>query len=578
MNKEALVNRLNASAKRQKADIVIKNGKIMDVYNQEWIYEDIAITDGVIVGLGEYEGENTIDAEGQMIVPGFIDGHVHIESSMVTPIEFAKAVLPHGVTTVVTDPHEIANVSGEKGIVFMLEQARHTPLNIHFMLPSSVPAASFERSGAILKAADLKPFYEEEEEVLGLAEVMDYVSVQQAEEDMVQKLLDARVAGKRIDGHLAGLSTDLINIYRTAFVLNDHEVTSKEEALDRIRRGMYVMMREGSVAKNTLNVLPAVNEKNARRFFFCTDDKHVDDLLSEGSVNHQVKMAIQAGLDPFLAYQLGSLNAAECYGLDAKGAIAPGFDADLLFVSDLENVTVTMTMVKGQTVAEDSKAVYQDHASTAAPDQALLDSVKLAAPLNKQDFHMPIDSEQQINVIQIIPNQLETRLVQVPAPDAREFEPDTEFDLLKIAVVERHKGLKETGLGVVKGFGFKSGAIATTISHDSHNIIAVGTNDEDIAAAVNKLQEIGGGLTIIKNGEELHSVPLPIAGLLSDQSAEQVNQSLLTLHDKLPLIGFTGGFNPFLTLSFLALPVIPDIKMTTTGLFDVKSFQHISLQ
>ncbi|MBO3796983.1 adenine deaminase [Bacillus subtilis] len=578
MNKEALVNRLNASAKRQKADIVIKNGKIMDVYNQEWIYEDIAITDGVIVGLGEYEGENTIDAEGQMIVPGFIDGHVHIESSMVTPIEFAKAVLPHGVTTVVTDPHEIANVSGEKGIVFMLEQARHTPLNIHFMLPSSVPAASFERSGAILKAADLKPFYEEEEEVLGLAEVMDYVSVQKAEEDMVQKLLDARVAGKRIDGHLAGLSTDLINIYRTAFVLNDHEVTSKEEALDRIRRGMYVMMREGSVAKNTLNVLPAVNEKNARRFFFCTDDKHVDDLLSEGSVNHQVKMAIQAGLDPFLAYQLGSLNAAECYGLDTKGAIAPGFDADLLFVSDLENVTVTMTMVKGQTVAEDSKAVYQDHASTVAPDQALLDSVKLAAPLNKQDFHMPIDSEQQINVIQIIPNQLETRLVQVPAPDAREFEPDTEFDLLKIAVVERHKGLKETGLGVVKGFGFKSGAIATTISHDSHNIIAVGTNDEDIAAAVNKLQEIGGGLTIIKNGEELHSVPLPIAGLLSDQSAEQVNQSLLTLHDKLPLIGFTGGFNPFLTLSFLALPVIPDIKMTTTGLFDVKSFQHISLQ
>ncbi|QFY81785.1 adenine deaminase [Bacillus subtilis] len=577
MNKEALVNRLNASAKRQKADIVIKNGKIMDVYNQEWIYEDIAITDGVIVGLGEYEGENTIDVEGQMIVPGFIDGHVHIESSMVTPIEFAKAVLPHGVTTVVTDPHEIANVSGEKGIEFMLEQARHTPLNIHFMLPSSVPAASFERSGAILKAADLKPFYEEEE-VLGLAEVMDYVSVQQAEKDMVQKLLDARVAGKRIDGHLAGLSTDLINIYRTAFVLNDHEVTSKEEALDRIRRGMYVMMREGSVAKNTLNVLPAVNEKNARRFFFCTDDKHVDDLLSEGSVNHQVKMAIQAGLNPFLAYQLGSLNAAECYGLDTKGAIAPGFDADLLFVSDLENVTVTMTMVKGQTVAEDSKAVYQDHASTAAPDQALLDSVKLAAPLNKQDFHMPIDSEQQINVIQIIPNQLETRLVQVPAPVAREFEPDTELDLLKIAVVERHKGLKETGLGVVKGFGFKSGAIATTISHDSHNIIAVGTNDEDIAAAVNKLQEIGGGLTIIKNGEELHSVPLPIAGLLSDQSAEQVNQSLLTLHDKLPLIGFTGGFNPFLTLSFLALPVIPDIKMTTTGLFDVKSFQHISLQ
>ncbi|QJC95993.1 Adenine deaminase [Bacillus mojavensis] len=577
MNKEALVKRLNASARRQKADIVIKNGKIMDVYNHEWIYEDIAITDGVIVGLGQYEGEETIDAEGQIIVPGFIDGHVHIESSMVTPIEFAKAVLPNGVTTIITDPHEIANVSGQEGIKFMIEQARQTPLNIHFMLPSSVPAASFERSGAVLRAADLKPFYEEKE-VLGLAEVMDYVSVEQGEADMVNKLLDARSAGKRIDGHLAGLSTDLINIYRTALVLTDHEVTTKEEALDRIRRGMYVMMREGSVAKNTLKVLPAVNEKNARRFFFCTDDKHVDDLLSEGSVNHQVKMAIQAGLDPFLAYQLGSLNAAECYGLDTKGAIAPGFDADLLFISDVENVTVTKTMVKGQTVAEDNKAVGQAQVHTLTPDPALLDSVNLAAPLSEQDFHMPINPQQQMNVIQIIPNQLETRLVSVPAPEAHIFQPDIELDLLKIAVVERHKGLKETGLGIVKGFGLKSGAIATTISHDSHNIIAVGTNDADIAAAVNKLQEIGGGLTVIKDGEELHSVPLPIGGLLSDQSAELVNQSLMTLHEKLSFIGFKDRFNPFLTLSFLALPVIPDIKMTTTGLFDVKSFQHIALQ
>lgn len=577
MNKEALVKKLNASARRQKADIVIKNGKIMDVYNHEWIYEDIAITDGVIVGLGQYEGEETIDAEGQVIVPGFIDGHVHIESSMVTPIEFAKAVLPNGVTTIITDPHEIANVSGQEGIKFMIEQARQTPLNIHFMLPSSVPAASFERSGAVLRAADLKPFYEEKE-VLGLAEVMDYVSVEQGEADMVNKLFDARSAGKRIDGHLAGLTTDLINIYRTAFVLTDHEVTTKEEALDRIRRGMYVMMREGSVAKNTMKVLPAVNEKNARRFFFCTDDKHVDDLLSEGSVNHQVKMAIQAGLDPFLAYQLGSLNAAECYGLDTKGAIAPGFDADLLFISDVENVTVTKTLVKGQTVAEDNKAVCQAQAHTLTPDPALLHSVNLAAPLSEQDFHMPIDPQQQMNVIQIIPNQLETRLVSVPAPEAPIFQPDIDLDLLKIAVVERHKGLKETGLGIVKGFGLKSGAIATTISHDSHNIIAVGTNDTDIAAAVNKLQEIGGGLTVIKDGEELHSVALPIAGLLSDQSAELVNQSLMTLHEKLSFIGFKDRFNPFLTLSFLALPVIPDIKMTTTGLFDVKSFQHIALQ
>ncbi|AKL84213.1 adenine deaminase [Bacillus atrophaeus] len=575
MNKETLVKRLDASARRRKADTVIKNGKIMDVFNQEWIQADIAITDGVIIGLGQYEGEETIDAEGQMIVPGFIDGHVHIESSMVTPIEFAKAVLPHGVTTIITDPHEIANVAGGKGIKFMIEQARKTPLNIHFMLPSSVPAASFERSGAILKAADLKSFYKEEE-VLGLAEVMDYVSVGQGEDDMLDKLLDAKLAGKRIDGHLAGLSTDFVNIYRTAFVLNDHEVTTKEEALDRIRRGMYVMLREGSVAKNVLNVLPAVNEKNARRFFFCTDDKHVDDLLEEGSINHQVKIAIKAGLDPFLAYQLGSLNAAECYGLDTKGAIAPGYDADLLFISNVENVSITKTMVKGQTIAEKGRNVYQNEQESITPDQSLLQSVRLA-PLNKQDFVIPIDPKKNIRVIRIIPNQLETKLISAPAANSV-FQPDINQDLLKIAVVERHKALRETGLGVVQGFGLKDGALATTISHDSHNIIAVGTNDTDIAAAVNKLQEIGGGLTVVKGGKELHSVPLPIAGLLSDQSAEWVNDSLHVLHEQLSLIGFTGDFNPFLTLSFLALPVIPDIKMTTKGLFDVKAFQHISLQ
>ncbi|KXZ14792.1 adenosine deaminase [Bacillus nakamurai] len=577
MNKESLAKRLNASAGRQKADTVIKNGKIMDVFNQEWISADIAITDGMIVGLGDYEGEEVIDAEGQMIVPGFIDGHVHIESSMVTPIEFAKAVLPHGVTAVITDPHEIANVSGAKGISFMIEQAKKAPLHIHFMLPSCVPAASFERSGAVLKAADLKPFYQEKE-VLGLAEVMDYVSVAEGEEDMIEKLLDAKLHGKRIDGHLAGLSSDLINIYRTALVSNDHEVTTKEEALDRIRRGMYVMLREGSVAKNTLSVLPAVNEKNARRFFFCTDDKHVDDLLSEGSVNHQVKLAIEAGLDPFLAYQLGSLNAAECYGLDTKGAVAPGFDADLLFISDLRQVAITKTMVNGRTVAENGRTIYEQTADSQLTDTALLDTVQLKAPLTELDFHMPIQEGKNMNVIQIIPNHLETRRKEVPAPPSDMFQPDIEHDLLKIAVVERHSGEKIMGLGIVQGFGLKEGALATTISHDSHNIIAVGTNDADLAAAINQLHNIGGGLAAVKNGELLHSVPLPIAGLLSDQSAEWVNDSLGVLHEKLPLIGFTGDFNPFLTLSFLALPVIPDIKMTATGLFDVKAFQHIPLQ
>ncbi|WFA06773.1 adenine deaminase [Bacillus sp. HSf4] len=571
MDKEVLINRLGAASHRKKADTVIKNGKIMDVFNQEWLETDIAIENGAIVGLGDYEGENIIDAKGQMIVPGFIDGHVHIESSMVPPAEFAKAVIPHGVTTVITDPHEIANVSGIKGLTFMMEQARRTKLNIHFMLPSCVPAAAFEKSGAVLNAEDLKPFYNRNE-VLGLAEVMDYVAVEAAESDMTQKLADAHLAGKRIDGHLAGLPPKLVNVYRAAGVLTDHEVTTPEEALERIRRGMYVMLREGSVAKNVRHVLPAVNEKNARRFFFCTDDKHLDELIDEGSINHQVKLAIQSGLDPFLAYQMGSLHAAECYGLKTKGAVAPGYDADLLFISDLTNVDITQTMIGGVIYKEADTCL-----SSSKLDAALLQSVHLPK-FELCDLEIPIVQDRDIRVIEIIPNQLETRLFLTKPDEEPNFQADTENDLLKIAVIERHSGKKEIGLGIVKGFGLKEGAIATTISHDSHNLIAVGTNDRDLLKAIERLGEIGGGLTVAKAEKELHSVALPIAGLLSDKPIDTVNESLLSLHEALQQTGFSGDFNPFLTLSFLALPVIPDIKMTTEGLFDVKAFQHIPIQ
>ncbi|UOY88857.1 adenine deaminase [Bacillus glycinifermentans] len=572
MEKEMFIHRLGAAGHRRKADIVIKNGKIMDVFNQEWIEEDIAIADGAIVGLGDYEGEEVIDAEGQMIVPGFIDGHVHIESSMVTPPEFAKAVIPHGVTTVITDPHEIANVSGVKGLHFMMEQARLTPLNIYFMLPSCVPAAAFEKSGAALYADDLKPFYSRED-VLGLAEVMDYVSVETLEADMTQKLFDAHAAGKRIDGHLAGLTAKYVNIYRAAGVLTDHEVTTPGEALERIRRGMYVMLREGSVAKNVRSVLPAVNEKNARRFFFCTDDKHLDELIDEGSINHQVKLAILSGLDPFLAYQMGSLNAAECYGLKTKGAVAPGYDADLLFISDLKNVRITKTMINGKVYS----GLNEADAAGSKPEQALLETVHLP-DLQAEDLGIPLVRDKDIRVIEIIPNQLETKLVFAKPKDGAFFRADPESDLLKIAVIERHRGIKEIGLGIVKGFGLKEGAIAATISHDSHNFIAVGTNDEDIIKAAGILGKIGGGLTVAKGGKELHSVALRIAGLLSDKPLEEVNESLKSLHGALKQTGFSGSFNPFLTLSFLALPVIPDVKMTTEGLFDVQAFTHISVQ
>lgn len=575
LDKELFRHQIEVAAKRKKAALVIKHAKVMDVFNQEWIDADVAVENGKIVGIGEYEGERELDAAGQMLVPGFIDGHVHIESSMVTPAEFSKAVVPHGVTTVVTDPHEIANVSGVAGIRFMLKEARKAALNIYFMLPSCVPAVSFERSGATLKAKDLKPLYEEKE-VLGLAEVMDYVGVEQAEEDMLQKLLDAQHEDKLIDGHLAGLTDRLINVYRTANVQTDHEVTTAQEALERVKRGMYVMLREGSVAKNVKNVLPAVNEKNARRFFFCTDDKHLDDLLAQGSIDEQVRMSIKEGLDPFLAYQMGSLNAAECFDLKTKGAIAPGFDADFMLISDLNKVDITSVFIAGELVSEHGE--YQPRVDKVTPNLSLMKSVH-AVDVQEKDLTLPIRDHQKMNVIRIIPNQLETKLEQVsPSNLNGQFTSDTDRDVLKMVLVERHQGLSEIGVGIVSGFGLKNGAIATTVAHDSHNLIAVGTNDADMIKAIETLKEAGGGLTVVKGGQPLHTLPLPISGLLSDQPAHAVNESLHALHEALNATGFSLDFNPFLTLSFLALPVIPDVKMTTKGLFDVRSFQHLPIQ
>ena len=575
LDKELFRHQIEVAAKRKKAALVIKHAKVMDVFNQEWIDADVAVENGKIVGIGEYEGEQELDATGQMLVPGFIDGHVHIECSMVTPADISKAVVPHGVTTVVTDPHEIANVSGVAGIRFMLEEARKAALNIYFMLPSCVPAVSFERSGATLKAKDLKPLYQEKE-VLGLAEVMDYVAVEQAEEDMLQKLLAAQHEHKLIDGHLAGLTDRLINVYRTANVQTDHEVTTAQEALERVKRGMYVMLREGSVAKNVKNVLPAVNEKNARRFFFCTDDKHLDDLMAQGSIDEQVRMSIQEGLDPFLAYQMGSLNAAECFGLKTKGAIAPGFDADFMLISDLHEVGITSVFIAGELVSEHGE--YLPSVDKITPSSSLMQSVH-AVDVQEKDLTLPITDHQKMNVIRIIPNQLETKLEQIsPSGSDGQFTSDIDRDVLKIVLVERHKGLSEIGIGVVSGFGLKEGAIATTVAHDSHNLIAVGTNDADMIKAIETLKEAGGGLTVVKDGEVLHTLPLPISGLLSDQPAHKVNESLHALHEALKETGFVLDFNPFLTLSFLALPVIPDVKMTTQGLFDVRSFQHLPIQ
>ena len=576
MDQDSLKRRIDVSSKRIPADLVIKNGKIIDVYNLEIINGDIAVVDGYFAGIGEFEGHQTIDAKGRYICPAFIDGHVHIESSMVTPAEFCKVLLSHGVTTVITDPHEIGNVSGSEGISFMLQQSENLPLDVRVMLPSSVPATPFENSGAELTAQDLKPFYKHPR-VLGLAEVMDYPAVFNGNSDMLAKITSAAKQGASIDGHGAGLDSTGLNVYRSALITTDHECTTAKEALDRIRRGMYVLIREGSVAKDLKPLIKAVTPSNARRFLFCTDDKHLDDLVSEGSVDHNVRLAISEGISPLQAIQMASLNAAECYGLHDKGAISPGLQADFLLLEDLETIQISDVFVSGRRVASSGDFIGKLE-DAAKPSPSLMESVKIL-PVRKEDLSIKVDDGGSIHVIEIIPNKLITKkkIITTTAQNG-DFQPSVTEDLLKMAVIERHNQTGNIGLGVVKGLLLKTGAIASTVAHDSHNLVVAGTNDEDMLTAIEAITDMQGGYVIVKNRKVLATVPLPIAGLMADRSFETVNDEIITLKQKLSDLGFKGNFDPFLTLSFLTLPVIPEIKLTDLGLFDFSTFQHISIK
>ncbi|WP_347548266.1 adenine deaminase [Pseudalkalibacillus hwajinpoensis] len=570
---DEFINRVKVAGGKRKADLVITNALIVDVYNLEVIKEDIAIVDGVFAGIGSFEGERVIDAKGKYVTPSLIDAHVHIESAMVTPSEFAKAVLPRGVTAVVTDPHEIGNVSGVEGITYMIEDSENVPMDIFFMLPSSVPSTAFENSGATLSASDLKPLYDHHR-VLGLAEVMDFPSVASTSPAMIEKLLDALGKGKIIDGHAAGLDSGAINTYKSAGIRTDHECMTADEALDRIRRGMYVLIREGSVAKNLKQLTPAVTEKNARRFMFCTDDKHLDDLINEGSVDHNIRLAIQQGMDPLLAIQMATLNAAECYGLKTKGAIAPGLEADFLILDDLASFSVSQVYRAGELIADNGSL---EEIPKTRPPESILDSVHIPE-LTLEHLKLNV-GKGKAHVIEIVPNQILTKklVINVDQDENECFIPSPQQDLMKLAVIERHHHTGNIGLGIVKGFQFKKGAIASTVGHDSHNLLIAGTNDADMIKAAEAIQEMHGGLVVIQNENIIGKLPLPIAGLLSDQDYHSVNKELEELDAALRKIGAPTDFNPFLTLSFLSLPVIPELKLTDLGLFDVAAFKHISI-
>lgn len=580
VSKEVLRKRIAVAAGREKADTVIKNGIIIDVFNGELLQGDVAIADGVFVGIGQYEGHNVIDAEGKYISPAFIDGHVHIESSMVVPSEFARVLLPHGVTTVITDPHEIANVAGVRGIEFMLAESEGLPFDVKVMLPSCVPATSFEHSGAVLEQEDLDPFLSHPR-VLGLAEIMDYPAVMNAAEGMLDKLTATLAQNKQIDGHAAGLDTQAINVYRTAQIKTDHECVNVQEAKERLQRGMYLMIRQGTAAKDLEALLPVVNERNVRRCLFVTDDKHLDELLREGSIDHHVRMVTRRGIPAITAIQMASLNAAECFQLQDKGAIAPGYTADFLLLDNLEEVVIHQVYKNGKLVAEQGSVVEgifpHRSAEVEKMGEALTNSVQIK-PLVTEQLAIPV-SIGKAHVIGIIPNKIVTEHLVVNVPTVQGiFVPSVEQDLLKMAVIERHHLTGNVGLGILKGLGLQRGAIASTVAHDSHNLIVAGTNDADMLFAVEAIKQMQGGLVVVDKGKVLASLPLPIAGLISNQRAEDVCRGLDELEHALRELGAPTTFQLFLTLSFLALPVIPSLKLTDQGLFDVHPFVHINVE
>lgn len=573
-NRQHWKKRISAAGRTAPADLVITNGKIIDVFNLEIIEGDVAIVDGIIVGIGgSYEGARVIDAKGRYIAPSFIDTHVHIESAMVTPAEFARVVLPHGVTSVIADPHEIANVAGTDGIQYMLDASENLPLDVYVMLPSCVPCTPFEHAGAKLEAASLEAFYSHPR-VLGLAEVMDYPSVRRGDAGMLDKLLSSHRHGGMIDGHGAGLDEEAINVYRAVGIRNDHECVTAEEAKARLRRGMYVMIREGSVAKDVEALVPAVTASNARRCVFCTDDKHLDELLQEGSVDHNARLAIRCGLDPLQAIQMASLNAAECFGLQTKGAIAPGYEADFLLLDDLDRLTIAQVYKAGSLVGENGHYTGPQPQTAEIP-AGLLKSVHLPE-ITEQDLQIRLQGERRCPIIGINPNSLiTTHLVEEVDTEEGCFRPSVEKDHMKIAVLERHHHTGCIGLGIVKGFGIQCGAIASTVAHDSHNLVVAGSNDRDMLTAIEALRDMEGGLVVASDGVVLAAIELPLAGLMSTGDYAEVLHHMEQLHQALSQIGASSEFNPFVTLSFLCLPVIPELKLTDMGLFDFSSFKHI---
>ena len=567
--------RIEVARGARPADLLLRGGMVVNVLTGEIYRTNIAISEQVIAGVGDYyrDGIEIQDAEGLYLMPGFIDAHVHIESSMLSVPEYARAVLPRGTTSVICDPHEIANVSGLKGIKYLFRSSRDIPLNLFVMASSCVPATQFETSGAVFSPAEIEEMLQWEG-VIGLAEVMNVPGVLNGSETSLSKLLAAQKRGYPVDGHSPFLSGKDLNAYIGAGVRSDHEVTSKEEAIEKLRLGMYLMIREGSVARNMEALLPVVNTSTYRRCIFVTDDAHPRDLLNRGHMDHILRKAVSLGMDPVMAICMVTINPARIFMRNELGAIAPGYRADIVAVDNLEDFRVKKVFKDGKAVVRDGKVVF----SIANAEDHIMDNSIRIKDFSPERFRIRI-SGRKIRVIELIRGQIYTRHVieEVDVGEDGEVKAEPSRDLLKIAVIERHNATGNIGIGFVRGFGLKEGAIASSVSHDSHNVIVVGTNDMDMYQAVKEIIRMGGGHVIMSEGKVLGSLPLPIAGLLSDKSLEDVvneEDRLLTVAQGLGVM----PLSPFIKLSFLALSVIPELKITDKGLVDVNKFGIVGIE
>ena len=561
---------INVARGLEKAELVIKNANIVNVLSEEIHKADIAIEDGIIVGISDnYSGEKEIDINGAYVTPSFIDGHVHLESSMMLPKEFAKTVLPAGTTTAIIDPHEISNVFGLHGISFMHEAVKNLPLDVYTMLPSCVPATPFETSGFDLNSYDLsllidKPW------VLGIAEMMNFPGVLNLDKNVMAKLELAKSKDKRIDGHAPFLSSKDLCAYIASGVKSDHECTTPKEAIEKLRLGMYLMIREGTAAKDLEALIPVLKECNTRKCLFVTDDRHPSDLKEH--INGMVRRAVEAGVDPIKAVQCASLNTAEYFGLKNLGAVAPGYKADLLILPDLKSFKPDFVLKNGKVIVENGKLISQME-EFETPSMRGSVNVKW---IEKEDFRIEAKSD-IVKTIEVIPHQLVTKstVSKIKIENGNAIS-NTDTDTLKVCVIERHRATGNIGKGFIKGFGLKSGAIASTVAHDSHNMIIVGTNDYDMYVAAVELVKSQGGKVVVNNGEVISKLPLPIAGLMSDREFDYVLEKCAELNQASHSIGCTLE-DPFMTMAFMSLPVIPELKITDKGLFDTSTFNFTDM-